>query len=154
MCCVVASADSSTWGVTCNGMPTHPISPDQPHSGRSAHASRCRRLPAIDIVTLIYILVVGQFGLATGSGGITLSNVQTASRVYQIKACLSHALIIIWSAPTKLTLILTFANPRCQKEFYEANRCCAVVANSEAHDWPCTFFHNSPPACSRLSQQY
>jgi hypothetical protein len=34
-------------------------------------------------LTLIYILVVGQFGLATGSGGITQSNVHTTSRVHQ-----------------------------------------------------------------------
>ena len=32
-------------------------------------------------LTLIYILVVGQFGLATGSGGITQSNVHTTSRL-------------------------------------------------------------------------
>ena len=35
-------------------------------------------------LTLIYILVVGQFGLATGSGGITQSYVRTTSRIYQI----------------------------------------------------------------------
>jgi hypothetical protein len=40
---------------------------------------------AAHILTLIYILVVGQFGLATGSGGITQSNVHTTSRVHQKK---------------------------------------------------------------------
>ncbi len=36
-------------------------------------------------LTLIYILVVGQFGLATGSGGMTQSNVHTTSRVHKKK---------------------------------------------------------------------
>ena len=52
-------------------------------------------------LTLIYILVVGQFGLATGSGGITQSNVHTTSRVHQINNV--HApLPKSWSTQTRL----------------------------------------------------
>ncbi len=41
------------------------------------------RLWSVLTLTLIYILVVGQFGLATGSGGIAQSNVQTTTRVHK-----------------------------------------------------------------------
>lgn len=53
------------------------------------------------LLMLIYILVVGQFGLATGSGGITQSNVHTTSRVHQINNV--HApLPKSWSTQTRL----------------------------------------------------
>jgi hypothetical protein len=56
--------------------------------------------------TLIYILVVGQFGLATGSGGMTQSNVHTTSRVHQINDV--HApLPKSWSRCEILSLIRT-----------------------------------------------
>ena len=52
-------------------------------------------------LTLIYILVVGPFGLATGSGGMTQSNVRTTSRDHQINNV--HApLPKSWSTQTRL----------------------------------------------------
>ena len=52
-------------------------------------------------LTLIYILVVGKFGLSTGSGGITQSDVHTTSRVHQtinVHAPLPKS----WSTQTRL----------------------------------------------------
>ena len=52
-------------------------------------------------IDIDYILVVGHFGLATGSGGITQSNVHTTSRVHQINNV--HApLPKSWSTQTRL----------------------------------------------------
>ena len=52
-------------------------------------------------LTLLYILVVGQFGLATGSGARTQSNVHATSRVHQINNV--HApLPKSWSTQTRL----------------------------------------------------
>ena len=48
------------------------------HSSRFSRLRRMRDCAAIDI-DIDYILVVGHFGLATGSGGITRSNVHNES---------------------------------------------------------------------------
>ena len=112
--CGSPSTASNSAGHLCHPTPTTALRPrrstagawDQPSSpplSTSPPCRRCRRdsVTASLTLTLIYILVVGQFGLATGSGGITQSNVHTTSRVHQINNV--HApLPKSWSTQTQL----------------------------------------------------